>query len=377
MTASDDEYGFDDLVLDDRAIAVLDETERNFTTTLTAHAPTTRPRSSPERQPTKRLKTNQGWLPRHGQKEREMSPAPRGLTRSRFSLEDTDLPEITISNGFYTGPGRFFVGTPQSQPSASPNTLREPLSGTDSDVVLLPTPTVRHVHHAPPPRRNIAGPPNRQQRVSPPVPPSVVSVPGTERSIRSVVALGGSGNPPPRDPSPARASPLSRSSSFSDGMRVALRNAISGAGAPALQHSSSTASSDTTSPLSAGPQAYSQRLPLPNQNQVVVHSRREPTSHLLRRERSLPSTQRLQVPRQPSPHLTGSQHQHQSTPRERYASPIGDMSSLRDELDTLRSEMEEVPLTQFCFCFPFWANNCLGCSSDDGTWNSNALSTKL
>ena len=334
MTASDDEYGFDDLVLDDRVLAVLDATERNFITT--------RPRSSPERQPTKRLKTNQGWVPRHGQQEREMSPAPRGLTRSRFSLEDTDLPEITVSNGFYTGPGRFFVGTPQSQPSASPNALRdnrEPLSGTDSDVVLLPTPTVRNDHHVPPLRRNIAGPPNRQPRVSSPVPPSVVSVPGTERSIRSVVALG-SGNPPPRDPSPARASSLSRSSSFSDGMRVALRNAISGADASALQRSSSTASSDAASPLSAGPRAYSQRLPLPNQTQVVVHSRREPTSHLLRREQSLPPTQRLQVTRQPSPHPIGSQHQ--STPKERYASSIGDMSSLRDELDTLRSEMEEV-----------------------------------
>src|ERR1700761_2620964 len=106
MTASDDEYGFDDLVLDDRALAVLDATERNFTT-LNAHASITRPRSSPEREPTKRLKTNQGWVPRHGQqeREREMSAAPRGLTRSRFSLEDTDLPEITISNGFYSGPG--------------------------------------------------------------------------------------------------------------------------------------------------------------------------------------------------------------------------------------------------------------------------------
>ena len=339
MTASDDEYGFDDLVLDDRALAVLDATERNFTTT-NSHAPITRPRSSPERQPTKRLKTNQGWVPRHGRQEREMSPAPRGLTRPRFSLEDTDLPEITISNGFYSGPGRFFVGSSQSQPSASPNTLqdnREPLSGTDSDVVLLPTPTVRHVHA---PERNIAAPSNRQLRVSPPVPPSIVSVPGTERSIRSVAALG-SGNPPPRDPSPARASPLTRSSSFSDPMRVALHNAIFEANSQALQRSTSTtASSGTPSPLSAGPQAYAQRPPLSNQTQVVVHSRREHPARPMRRERSLPPTQRLQ-PRQPSPHQpTGSQHQ--STPRERHASPIGEVSSLRDELESLRSEMEEV-----------------------------------
>ena len=332
MTTSDDEYGFDDLVLDDHTLAALDATERNHIT-LNAQAPITRPRSSPERQsPIKRLKTNHGWVPLHGRPEREASPAPRSLTRSRFSLEDTDLPEITISNGFYTGPGRFFVGTPQSQPSASPNALREPPpSGTDSDVVLLPTPTVRHHVPAPPGRSIVAPPPNRQPRVV------STPVPGTERSTRSVV---GSGNPPPpaRASSPAaRASPLTRSSSFSDAMRAALRSAISEADGPALQRSSSTASSDTPSPLSAGPQAYTPRLPLlPNQS----HSR---PSHLLRRERSLPpTTQRLQVPRQPSPHQpTGSQHQ--STPK----------PNIRDELESLRSEVEEVSFFFFflvCSC---------------------------
>lgn len=339
MTASDDEYGFDDLVFDDRTLAVLDATERNFTTL----APITRPRSPPEQQPTKRLKTNQGWVPLHGRQEREASPAPRGLTRSKFSLEDTDLPEITISNGFYSGPGRFFVGSPQSQPSASPNAprdSREPPSGTESDVVLLPTPTVRHVHA---PGRSIVAPPNRQPRVSStPAPPSITSVPGTERSTRSVVALG-SGHPPRREPSPARASSLTRSSSFSDGMRAALRNAISEGGGPAFQRSSSsTASSNTPSPLSTGPQAHLQRLPLPNETQVVVHSRLERSSyHPLRRERSLPPTQRLQVPRHPSPHQpTGSQHQ--TTPREQCVPPVGTMSSVRDELESLRSEVDEV-----------------------------------
>jgi hypothetical protein len=366
MTASDDEYGFDDLVLDDRTLAVLDATERNFTT-LNAHAPNTRPRSSPER-PTKRLKTNQGWVPRHGQQpEREISPAARGLPRTRFSLEDTDLPEITISNGFYSRPGRFFVATPQSQsqPSASPNAqrdTREPPNGTvDSDVVLLPTPTVRH--GPVPGRNNIAAPPNRQPRVSTPVPPSITSVPGTERSIRSVVALG-SGHPPTRDPSPAGARPLTRSSSLSDGMRAALRSAFSEADSPAIQRSSSTTTtlSATPSPLSAHPQA---RLPLPNQTQVASHTRRERErpAHLLRREQSLPPTQRLQVSRQPSPHLpTGSQHQ--STPRE---------PSRRDELESLRSEVDEV---RFSFAASFLRLT-PSHSSDDETWNSNVPSTKL
>jgi hypothetical protein len=201
-----------------------------------------------------------------------MSPAPRGLTRSRFSLEDTDLPEITISNGFYTGPGRFFVGTPQSQPSASPNALREPPSGTDSDVVLLPTPTVRHVHHAPPEEATLPDLPIASRVVSPPVPPSVVSVPGTERSIRSVVALWALETlllaipvPLARDPSLA----LRHSAMECGWLRNAIPKLMSRATALILDG----VTSDTTSPLSAGPQA---RLPLPNQNQVVVHSRREP-----------------------------------------------------------------------------------------------------
>ncbi|KAH9037060.1 hypothetical protein EDB85DRAFT_1861707 [Lactarius pseudohatsudake] len=295
MTTSDDEYAFDDLVLDHRTLAVLDATERNFST-LSALA---RPRSSLEQQPTKRLKTNQGWVPLHGRQEREITPAPRGLTGPTFSLEDTDLPEITVSNGFYSGPGRFFAGSPQSQPSASPNATRdnrELPNGTNSDVVLLPTPTVRHVHA---PGRSIVAPPNRQPRISPPVPPSITSVPG---SIRSVVALSSANHP------------------------------------PLLQRSSSTASSDSPSPLSAGPQAYSQRLALPNQTQVVVYSRHERPSRLLSRERSLPPAQRLQVPRQPSPHQpTASQHQ--STPRARNAPRIGDA---RDELESLRTEVEEL-----------------------------------
>ena len=62
MTVSDDEYGFDDLVLDDRALAVIDATERNLTT-LNAHAPITRPRSIPERQPTKWLRTIKARFP--------------------------------------------------------------------------------------------------------------------------------------------------------------------------------------------------------------------------------------------------------------------------------------------------------------------------
>ncbi|KAI9442751.1 hypothetical protein H4582DRAFT_2073336 [Lactarius indigo] len=316
MTTSDDEYAFDDLVLDDRTLAVLDATERNFST-LNAHP---RPRSSLEQQPTKRLKTNQGCVPLHARQEREVSSVPRGLTNSGFSLEDTDLPEITVSNGFYSGPGRFFVGSPQSQPSASPNAQREPSNGTESDVVLLPTPTVRHVHAQ---GRSIVAPPSRQPRVSSPAPPSIASVPST---IRSVVALS-SANHPPRDPSPARTSPLTRSSSFSDAMRAALRSAISEADGSALQRSSSTASSDSPSPLSAGPQAYSQRLALPNQTQVVVHSRHERPSRLLSRERS------LQAPHQP----TASQHL--STPMARNAAPIRDA---RDELESLRTEVEEL-----------------------------------
>src|SRR6266404_9737621 len=137
MTTSDDEFGFDDFVLDDRTLAILDAAERK-------QPPNAPPRSSPERPPAKRLKTNQGWVPLYGQQREPSAPVPRGLPRSRFSLEDTDLPEITINNRFYSGPSpppdRFFAPSPRPRPSANP-----PSGTADSDVVLLPTPTIRNV----------------------------------------------------------------------------------------------------------------------------------------------------------------------------------------------------------------------------------------
>ena len=54
MVTSDDEYGFDDLVLDERTLAVLDATERGLV--AAAIPSTSHPRSPAEQQPTKRLK---------------------------------------------------------------------------------------------------------------------------------------------------------------------------------------------------------------------------------------------------------------------------------------------------------------------------------
>jgi hypothetical protein len=249
MTVSDDEYGFDDLVLDDRTLAVLDATERSLTAAIPS---TSRPRS-PEQQPTKRLKTTGGWAARYGQQSRERSSPPKGLTKSRFSLEDTDLPEITISNGFYSGPGRFFAGSQQSEPTASPKTLQNPReSAVDSDAdVVLRTTGLQQVHA---PGRTVLAPSNYTSKKFPPTQPGAASQSSRERTIPTNVVRGPR-NPPNRHPSPALGStngsrpiPLTRSSSFNDVMRAALRSALSEVDAPALRPSSSTASSGSPSP---------------------------------------------------------------------------------------------------------------------------------
>jgi len=299
MTSSDDEYGFDDLVLDDQTLAVLDATERSL---ATANPSTSHPRSPPEHPPIKRLKTDGGWVPLHGQQPRDKSSLSN---KSRFSLEDTDLPEITISNGFYSGPGRFFVESQQSDLPASPNALQNNghESAIDADLhtsIKLPSA-----------QPNLASRPNRGRSI----PPNLVA---------------GSRNHPTRHPSPAshstnvhRPSSLTRSSSFSDAMRAALRSAISEVDSPALRRSSSTASSDAP----------------------VSH-----LSHHQRREKSLPPPHHMHPHRQSSQHGTsGPQPERvsqivrprESTPVDQIVSQIGDLPAFRNELEFLRSQVEE------------------------------------
>ena len=254
MTTSDDEYGFDDLVLDDRTLAVLDATER----TLTAAIPSTSHPTSPrEQQPPKRLKTDEGWVPRYGQQPRENASASNGLIKSKFSLEDTDLPEITISNGFYSGPGRYSVGSQQSEPPASPKTLqksRKAAVDSYSDAVVLPT-ALQRIH--PPSQTGITFS-NHTPKKNSPAQPTIASQSIRERALPTNVVYG-SRNPHIRHPSPAlgstnvpRMTPLARSSSFNDVMRAAVRNALSEADVPALRPLSSTASSGSSSqPLHA------------------------------------------------------------------------------------------------------------------------------
>ncbi|KAH9963738.1 hypothetical protein BC827DRAFT_85693 [Russula dissimulans] len=302
MTSSDDEYGFDDLVLDDRTLAVLDATERSL---ATANPSTSHPRSPPEHPPTKRLKTDGGWVPLHGQQPREMSSPAKGSNRSRFSLEDTDLPEITISNGFYSGPGRFFVGSQQSDLPASPNALQNISRESAIDADL---------------HTSIKLPPAQL---------SLPSQPNRERSVPPVVT--GPRNHPTRHPSPVsrptnapRPSSLTRSSSFSDAMRAALRSAISEGDSPALRRSSSTASSD---------------VPVPH------------LSHHQRREKSLPPPHHMYPHRQTSQHGTSGPRPERvsqtvtprrSTPVDQIVSPIGELPAFRNELESLRSRVEEL-----------------------------------
>lgn len=354
MPTSDDEYGFDDLVLDDCALAALDATERSLTA---SHTPTSRPRSSPEQQPPKRLKTDRGWVPLYGQQIRERSPLAKGLSRSKFSLEDTDLPEITISNGFYSGPGRFFLGSQQSEPPESPkphHDSRESVDHAVSDVILSSTPTERRIHA---PRRDIVAPPNNHNlRIVPAAQSSLAPQVSGARDISTNVVPSPSNSVDHPDPAldSSRATLKARTSSFNDAMRAALRNAMSGIDSPPLRRSSSATSLDSPQLLSATPRANSRRLE-PAQTQVMTNSRLELPSHVQCREQSLPPLQHLHPPRPPLLHeATGQQlkmvsqasTQCQPTPRDRNPSPTEDMCGFRDELESLKSQLEEVRATQ-------------------------------
>jgi hypothetical protein len=353
MVTSDDEYGFDDLVLDERTLAVLDATERDLAAAIPS---TSHPRSPTEQPPTKRLKTTDGWIPLQGQQPHKRTSPSRGLTKSRFSLEDTDLPEITISNGFYSGPGRFFVGSQQSEPSASPKVApnsRGSAVGADSDVILLSTPTQQD----PPPGGAFGATSNHTSRRLPPAQPGLASQANRERTIPTSV-LFGVRKASIRHPSPAlpvtnasRPSTLTRSSSFSDAMRAALRSALSEVDSPALLRSSSITSSRSPSPLSAAAPRASFQETIPNTTQATAHSRLERLSHLQRREQSLPP-QHLRPHRQPSQHGAASRPQpsrvsqvatqRQHTPVvDQTILPIGDLPAVQDELESLRVQVEE------------------------------------
>lgn len=250
MTTSDDEYGFDDLVLDDRTLAVLDATEQTLSAAIPSISHPTSPR---EQQPSKRFKTTEGWIPRYVQQPRGNASASKGLIKSKFSLEDTDLPEITISNGFYSGPGQFFVGSQQSEPSASPKTLqnnRESAVDSHSNAVLLPT-APQQVHA---PGRTGVTSFNHPSKKNPSAQPTVPSQPDRERATPTNIVRG----PrilPIRHPSPAlssthvpRTTALARSSSFNDVMRAAVRSALSEVDSPVPRPLSLTAASGSPSP---------------------------------------------------------------------------------------------------------------------------------
>jgi hypothetical protein len=348
MVSSDDEYGFDDLVLDERTLAVLDATERELVAAIPS---TSHPRSPAEQQPTKRLKTNDGWVPLQPQSHKRPSPS-KGIPKSRFSLEDTDLPEITISNGFYSGPGRFFVGSQQSEPPTSPralpNNTRGSTADADSDVIMLPTPSQQgHLL-----REASAVLPNDTSRKLPRAQPSLALQSNRERNVPTSNVVSGLRKAPSRHAGPSNASrpsTLTRSSSFSDAMRAAVRSALSEADSPAIQRSTSAASSDSPSPQAVAPRAHLQEPVSNPPQQAAVHSLLERFSHSQRRERSLPP-QYLQPHRPPSQHGRGGAHsirvsqivrQCLRTPLDQTIMLIGDLFASQDENETLRSQLEE------------------------------------
>ncbi|THH06652.1 hypothetical protein EW146_g9545 [Bondarzewia mesenterica] len=87
-----DDYFDDDIIFDDEAIAKLDEEESKFIASLPPQnsplVPTQRSPPTPVAPPAKRQKTTHGWKPQ--------PPKTRNC-----SLEDLDLPEISVNHSFY------------------------------------------------------------------------------------------------------------------------------------------------------------------------------------------------------------------------------------------------------------------------------------
>lgn len=120
MDGSDD-YFVDEIVLDEEAIAALDEEESKFVATQ-------HPRPTIPQPPAKRQKTAHGWNP------------PPQASRS-YSIEDLDLPEISVKDGFYGLRGL-------SQRSASQRSVSSAATSSSSNAVAGPS--VSRTHHVPP-----------------------------------------------------------------------------------------------------------------------------------------------------------------------------------------------------------------------------------
>lgn len=105
MYDSDDNYFLDDLVLDDKALAVLDEEESKFkriTSTQTQQSVTVAP-------PAKRQKTTGSWQPQHDSVSRTV--------RRADTLEDMeDLPDVSIRQD-----GTYGLQDKQRRPSGLPS----------------------------------------------------------------------------------------------------------------------------------------------------------------------------------------------------------------------------------------------------------------
>lgn len=98
-----DDYFEDDIVFDDEALAALDAEESKFIASQAQATSTQRPpplyhsRYVPPQPPAKRQKTASGWrAPVQVQQRPAVPPGP-----AAYSLEDLDLPEISVRDGFY------------------------------------------------------------------------------------------------------------------------------------------------------------------------------------------------------------------------------------------------------------------------------------
>jgi hypothetical protein len=117
-----DDYFFDDIVLDDQALAILDAEERKFDLIASQH-----PAQNPDVHPTaKRQRIESGWK-------------PVGVHRNTQSWDDEDLPEVSVLKD-----GTYEFGTPRTVTSSALTNYPRPV------VPVVPKPIANGLANARP-----------------------------------------------------------------------------------------------------------------------------------------------------------------------------------------------------------------------------------
>ncbi|KAI0311901.1 hypothetical protein OF83DRAFT_708942 [Amylostereum chailletii] len=172
-----DDYFTDDIVFDEQAIAALDAVESQFTTQPASRPQLNHPPPPVVPPPAKRQRTAQGWAA-------PLAPAKKPIPRKTISVEDMDMPEISVKGPWYGIPGSQQTASSQSL-AALANDSRAGVDGPSFAQVESSTP----INRAIPPFRQAQPPP--PSRTTGPIPRT------RQPSYNNPNAVAGSSRPQP------------------------------------------------------------------------------------------------------------------------------------------------------------------------------------